>query len=497
MPEKMSAIYSQKELLKIENEKAFHAFKLSSNKEYTEHIAAWLPNRLFSNNSKTYKKIRHSVGGSTVDFIEKNGQFHSLLWHATPENVYQAVRWGIYKPQALSAQAIATIGAYQCKTLERAYRDGIVSNRYEEKKQLVAITLDRIEALQQLESLINNYDANALPIQNYQKIKQTFSDYIMQLEERRQKIIDRTKTLINYDYKATDKIIQFIDKDILSATAYQNWLESCKSNKRITEPFIHNHILAPLGSSSLFSWMKRRIISATKQCQEINQNLSYGTSKIKKNTRALLRGDLNSIIEDTLKTVNTYNPDLHNRILPEHQGHFFLEKGKKCLTLDFSFNQGNYEANCQALMAICHIEEVDSIQRFTEDGAGYYLVTPEAKEGPIALKETAYTKWARQDLGKLQVVQRLLKGACNIATGIIFGLTFDLVWGLIGGIGHSLLHAFAYKPDHWGYSFFSFSLAEKLKFASETLSSSKTKFAELLERIPSRKLPLGRKFAQK
>ncbi len=100
-----------------------------------------------------------------------------------------SVRWGIYKPQALSSQAIATLGAYQCKTLERAYQDGIISNRFEEKKQLVNITLDRIEALQELERLINNDDATVSPIENYWNIKLAFSNYVIQLEKRKQKLM--------------------------------------------------------------------------------------------------------------------------------------------------------------------------------------------------------------------------------------------------------------------------------------------------------------------
>lgn len=414
----------------------------------------------------------------------------NFVWHTSQAKVREAIFHGIMNVQAPTAQVINTLGTYRLKALSRVYEKGIISNKYHQKNEFLQYTQERIEALQGLERLMNLYNESATVDENFQTIMDRMDDYVSQLHTLKLRYQDpsKTKILCAYDEQAQQKMGDQINLDIKKLEDYRGWLKTRYNKNKIDKTLLRDQVLNATGHHSMLGFIKQRMIYATRQLQEHNQNMTYSLS-----AKSLLRGDLNSYCEDALKIVFDYLPDQHNPILAAHQGIYVSEdnnqnptqnpsspKKEQQVTVDFHHLESKARNIRQALMALANIEGIDRIestQSTNDEGYQEYELRSNGK--PKKLLTTRFTKWATNASAKY-VAKRVLAWVWNITTGIIVGLAVDLLVGFIGGL-------FKLNPP---------SFAQKLRWTPENERNVKTKYHEMEEKITMPITSLGTKFGR-
>ncbi len=102
------------------------------------------------------------VLGTNLTVVNQDGQYETLLWTTTPENIKRALRSGVFSPEVIQspiAKMIAQIGRYKRSTFElKIEQDGLVSRRSNEKLHIADMAQDYLEALQGVHANINNYN---------------------------------------------------------------------------------------------------------------------------------------------------------------------------------------------------------------------------------------------------------------------------------------------------------------------------------------------------
>ena len=101
-----------------------------------------------------YTKEIKKVGDGRLFIIKKDGVPVSFTWEVEKkhfEKIKQAVDRGIYHPGSLTAEVLCAMGTYHSTVLERVYENGIISNKYTEKNELLTFSQKRVELLQRLE----------------------------------------------------------------------------------------------------------------------------------------------------------------------------------------------------------------------------------------------------------------------------------------------------------------------------------------------------------
>jgi hypothetical protein len=218
----------------------------------------------------------------------------------------------------------------------------------------------------------------------------------------------------NYDSDIRKKLEKFLDDDIAKIKA-----------------------LRASSAASLMTELPILMIHITKQIQGINQNLTHARLAGQL-PGSLLRGKFNDACEDVLKVIYHYEPDLHNTVLPEHQGNFSSLKDKKTY-LEFS------PTDTKALAAICQIEGADDLKC---DERGNYILEKTGKKisdskkwvyvAPRPLIITKWTSWSFHSAFRISEDwtdwgERIGCFIANVVTGLVL-TPFDIVRGFVGGI---------------------------------------------------------------
>jgi len=379
----------------------------------------------YSTQATTYTKIKKQVGkDGRIFIIKKNGEPISFTWETKPENIKKAVRYGIFKPESLTGQVIHAMGSYRATILERIYLGGIISNKYKEKKALLDFWEKRVELLQPIECLINSN-------KTFKEINQIFEGYIQKITEYKSALQENNSILSfqeNYDRDVIQKLKKFLDDDIAA-------INDLKKS-------------AP---ASLIKELPVLMIKMTKQIQGINQNLTNARQEGQL-PNSLLRGKFNDTCEDVMQAIYQHEPDLHNAVLPEHQGDFSSSKDKK-IYLEFS------PTDTKALAAICQIEkEADKLECDEHEN---YTLKKTGTKGEASRNRTVYveprplivTKWTSWSFNSAFIstgnwvdwLIRIVFFLSNIVTGIIL-TPFDMVRGFFGGIFGRI---FNFEVESW------------------------------------------------
>ena len=150
-----------KQLLKKYNEKQYRLFTLNNDEQISLTVVSSVPGVGASKRKDIYKKtISHPYSDQHLKFITKNNEAHCFVWQTKPQQLKNAVRWGIIKTHSITSKVIAALGNYRVTAHQRIAR-GMISNSQVVKLRLLDLYQDRFEALQNLESLANKNNSAA------------------------------------------------------------------------------------------------------------------------------------------------------------------------------------------------------------------------------------------------------------------------------------------------------------------------------------------------
>lgn len=419
---------SEKQILREELQLRFEDFLYSDKKQFQQSDISSLPNRLFSETFSKFTKRQIPLGKGWLEFIDENSESKFFLWRTQPQQIRKAIKCGILSYDALTSKILFDLGHYYHSVNQRAYNHGVISNKHALKIALLNLCQSNIEALEPFERCINQpihsiKDAKAELLQLLKNLKQTTQHNFAAIENQKEEFCA-------YDAEIHLKWQQQYQAFYQRCNDFENSIENTsdpKDLKALCRAYHPNGILA---------FIKRESIDNIRHIQEYNQNISYSSTSL-----SLMRGDLHSVCEDALKTINDTHLDYHDPILPSHQGIFTTEKTGEEIIVNFSHLEKDHKKRQIALMALCQIEGVDKIEKSTAQNC--YQLHSE-NNSAFNLKTTSFTKWS-QNNSKMFIAARFMCWCWNIIAGLFFGLTFDLFSGLISGLSGKKTEAVAHK----------------------------------------------------
>ncbi|MGQ3889428.1 hypothetical protein ACQUW5_10395 [Legionella sp. CNM-1927-20] len=344
---------SAKELLTKHNEEELKKFIKRKYKEEDARLklprVSSVPGLLGGTHLDTYTKFSPKFTEGRISFLKKNNHAKGFTWTTTPQNLKKAVRWGIIKPESLTGKVIACLGQYRVLAHERVAK-GMTSNTQHTKLKLLDVYQDRIEALQNLERLVNRENSE-------EDFGKAIDAYIKKIQDIKNKLNLEALETINPGKKAES--IADLEEDIKRAKQY---LAGLKEKKNL-RPYNRSR-----GHHSILEFVKQQTMMHLYELQGINQDLTYSHRRF----FAFTRGELNDYIEDARKIIDDYEGDPRNVITTAHQGNFEPEKNANAeegevdesdnlITYDFTTEHLNGKQEGQALLAISFIEGWDEV----------------------------------------------------------------------------------------------------------------------------------------
>ncbi|CEG57485.1 hypothetical protein [Legionella fallonii] len=301
----MSGALSAKKLLSQYNEEQYRAFLLNDEEQLCLTVTSSVPGIGASQRKDNYKKtISHPDSSQHVKFITKNDEAHSFVWQTKPQQLKNAVRWGIIKTHSITSKVIAALGQYRVLAHERVAK-GMISNSQVVKLKLLDLYQDRFEALQGIESLVNKNNTAT-------ECETKLLAYIKKLEQIKSNLSVYFVGVMNQsglDQTTIEQIKSDLDADINRTSLYINALRNTANITSYT---------AARGQNSMMTFVKEQMIHGLYELQGVNQDLTYSNRR----EFALTRGELNDFIEDARKEIDDHQPDIRNAITAKHHGFF-------------------------------------------------------------------------------------------------------------------------------------------------------------------------------
>jgi hypothetical protein len=354
-----------KALLAEYNNQKYAEFMVNTDTQLSLVELSPVPGIAASKRRTIFHKVISHDSERHIKFISKAGKLKSLVWQSSAEKMRRGVRWGVFSnTQALTSRVIAQLGAYRITSVERLSH-GLVSNTYAEKEILLNLFQDRIEALQSLERLTNN-DITA---EDFEIKANQYLDSLHKLQSKCKEL--RTNPAANA--QILNKVFEDIEEERARATHFFD-----QAKKHL------NHVAKARGKYSIFSFVKEQITHQLYELQGINQDLTFSS----KRSFALTRGLLNNCIEDALKEVNDYRPDLVNAITRKHQG-IYSDKNGDIVAYDFSSDHLSPRQEAKILKTISFLEGWDEV--VIENGKPVKIKN---STGEVPLSEVKATRWA-------------------------------------------------------------------------------------------------------
>lgn len=332
---------SAKILLKEFNKKKYQAFILSKDSELYLPAVSSLPGISATSQQDHFKKIISHDKDNHVCFISKNDHPHGFIWQSNSVQFKKAVRWGIIKPESMTGRVIAALGHYRVVTHERIAK-GMISNTQYLKLTLLDHYHDRFEALQQLESLVNQ--------NNHQ---QDYTEAVEHYVETLQTLCLNLETQFantNLNHLNSSALLQLRDDMANDIDRAHTFLASLKTNHSLRAAN------RAQGHHSIMEFIKQQMTHNLYEFQGINQDITYSN----KRTFALTRGELNDFIEDARKAIDDDKADPRNAVTAKHHGEFNTDSNTM-LTYDFSSKKLSAKREREILLAISFIEGWDNI----------------------------------------------------------------------------------------------------------------------------------------
>ena len=388
MPYSKPTYPSNKTVLIQHNQQRLQHFKLGkANGGIEIHPPSFIPWKTERVNGDLYNKTSSTLNSqtnSTLDIIRKNEEFDSFIWHTQPRYVQEAVRFGFVETESVTSKVVGALGQYRLVTLERL-KAGYISNRYTAKEKLVSHYQDRFEALEILESLVNQ------PID--QKVWETaFGLYINRLET-----IKTTLCAAECLQEMNRHLARDIAIDIKQAAHYAKRFSKTKLNAT--------------GIDSVLTFVKKSMIHNLRKMQNHNQNITYDRKKF----FATTRGELDSCIEDAEKVIEDYNAPPRDSILPEHHGSFMMHE--KQIAFDSKKHCKTRKSVERALLAITFIEKMNQLDHADSKKPTLIL----SASNNYALRIVNNTIW-RISASNVVLLKRMLTWGINVSIKLMAGI---------------------------------------------------------------------------
>ncbi|MCL9685509.1 hypothetical protein [Legionella maioricensis] len=363
----MSGANSAKTLLSQYNSKQHRLFTLNDDEELSLTVISSVPGVGASQRKDIYrKKISHPDSDQHVKFITRNGEAHSFVWQTNPQQLKNAVRWGIIKTHSITSKVISALGNYRVVAHERIAK-GMISNSQTVKLKLLDLYQDRFEALHDLESMVNKVNSLA----DYES---EFKSYIQKLEHIKANLSTDFADVLNQgglDLKTIEHIKKDLETDIDRANSY---LDLLRNNPNLSS---YNEAR---GKNSILEFVKSQMMHGLYELQGINQDLTYST----KRSFALTRGEFNDFIEDARKEIDDQQADMRNAVTEKHHG-LFTKEGETLVSYDFSKDGLSPKREREVLLAISFIEGWDKVDTKS--------LTVSNQSGSESLDVISATRW--------------------------------------------------------------------------------------------------------
>ncbi len=345
----MSGAHSAKKLFSQYNNKQYRLFTLNNDEELALTVVSSVPGVGASQRKDVYrKKIIHPDGDHSsgkdhhVKFITKNDEAHSFIWQTNPQQLKNAVRWGIIKPHSITSKVISALGNYRIVAHERIAK-GMISNSQTVKLKLLDLYQDRFEALHDLESMVNKDNS----LVDYES---EFNSYLKKLEHIKANLSTYFADVLNQgglDLTTLEQIKKDLETDIERVNSYLNVLRNSPNLSPYNEA---------RGKNSILEFVKQQMMHGLYELQGINQDLTYSI----KRDFALTRGELNDFIEDARKEVDDQQADMRNAVTEKHHG-LFAKENETLVSYDFSRDGLSPKREREVLLAISFIEGWDKV----------------------------------------------------------------------------------------------------------------------------------------
>jgi len=274
-----------------------------------------------------------------VSFIEKNNKPYCFTWRTSGKNLRKAVRSEIIPAESITGKVLNTLGRYHSAAHERAIK-GLVSNMHRTKISLLDHYQDRVEALQEIESLVNKRNFSTLK----QDYKQVFEAYLEKLRN-----IQRNINVKDLGVEVAKQLRADIEEDIQRAKAYYFEVSNPKNTLDDLRSFD-----AARGPNSVLEFVKNQMIFNLYEMQGINQDITYSEDK----TFALTRGVMNDCIEDARRVIDDHRASIHDLVLPQHHGVF--GKDDELLVYNFEHDHLTPDQEREILAGISFVEGWDA-----------------------------------------------------------------------------------------------------------------------------------------
>ena len=150
-------IRSGKQLLTHYYHEQYQAFLLNDQQKLALPRISRVPGITASPQVDVFEKTySHIASPHHIKFITKNNHLHGFVWQTNAKTLKMALRWGIVPSQSITGKVIATLGQYRITAHQRIAK-GLCSNTQAMKLTLLDVFQERIEALHELESLVNKH----------------------------------------------------------------------------------------------------------------------------------------------------------------------------------------------------------------------------------------------------------------------------------------------------------------------------------------------------
>jgi len=338
-----------KAMLEEFNERMFNAWLQSDSANNELHLPVVSSIPFVKKSSRENIFIRTPVSGSNkigakhcIYFIEKNKQPFSLAWRSNREKLRKGVGWGIAVTESMTGKVIGALGHDRVIDNERILK-GLASNTRRTKNALLDHYDDRLEALQEIESLVNQN--NFATLQNdYARI---FYGYIEQIRK-----ISNAIDVKTVGEEIADQLRGDIEESIERANAYLNKVISSSKNNLA-------RFSSAGGTDSVMIFARNEAKWMLYELQGINQDITYDRRK----SFALTRGVLNDCIENARKEIDDFKPHPANLMRPEHHGNYMGEVGDDNEERVYHYNLDHLspEREKEIIGAICRIEGWDKV----------------------------------------------------------------------------------------------------------------------------------------
>ena len=356
-----------KQLLKKYNQEQYRLFTLNNDEQISLTVVSSVPGVGASKRKDIYKKtISHPDSDQHLKFITKNNEAHCFVWQTKPQQLKNAVRWGIIKTHSITSKVIAALGNYRVTAHQRIAR-GMISNSQLVKLRLLDLYQDRFEALQNLESLANKNSSAA----DYEREIRLYLEKLTRIKSQLDGYFADVPDLSGIDPDTLEQIKNDLQADEERVISYLNSI----SNKSSLSSYNDAR-----GQNSILEFVKQQMTYGLYELQGINQDLTFSL----KRDFALTRGEMNDFIEDARKEIDDHQADLSNAVTEKHHG-LFAHDDESLLTYDFSAENLSSKREREVLLALSFIEGWDQVDEQS--------LTVKNKYGSESLDVINATKW--------------------------------------------------------------------------------------------------------